>query len=68
LHDDCRTHARSIALVRKWTSNLRVSRLIKLPTLLKFFLPGIFRGVSDDDIKDLLGLVSKPHDRRNDSH
>lgn len=60
LHDDCRAHARSIALVRKWISNFRLSRLIKLPTLLKWFLPGIFRGVTDDDIKDLLGLVSGP--------
>jgi glycosyltransferase involved in cell wall biosynthesis len=58
MHDDCRVHARRIAFVRKWISNFRLSRLVKRSTLLKWFLPGIFHGISDKDIDAFLGLVS----------
>jgi glycosyltransferase involved in cell wall biosynthesis len=62
LHDDCRAHARRIGRVRKWISNFRLDRVWPVPRLLKFFLPGIFAGAEDDDIKSLLGLVT-PRDK-----
>jgi glycosyltransferase involved in cell wall biosynthesis len=66
LHDDCRARARSIARVRKWSSKLGLSRFVPMPVLLKWFLPGIFRGLPDQDIKDFLGLVPKTPRRKPD--
>ena len=57
LHDDCQRHARRIARVRKWTSNLRLNRLFPTSLLLKWFLPGIFARVPEKDIRDYFGFV-----------
>ena len=59
LHDDCRLHARRIARTRKWISNLRLDRIISKPTLLKFFLPGLFAHVPEQDIRDYFGFIDK---------
>jgi len=64
LHDDFQTHAKRIAFVRKWTSNLRLSRLIRVSILLKWFLPGLFWRVPEKDLRDFLGLVSDPSRRK----
>jgi glycosyltransferase involved in cell wall biosynthesis len=56
LHDECRRHAQRIAFVRKWISNLKLSRLVTVSTLLKCFLPAIFWDAPEKDINDLLGL------------
>lgn len=60
LHDDCLAHTRRIARTRKWISNFRLNCIWPMPQLLRFFLPGIFSGVSDQDIRSMLGLVEKP--------
>jgi len=60
LHDDCRRHARRIARVRKWISNLRLNRLFRTSQLLPWFLPGIFARVPEKDIRDYFGLLEKP--------
>jgi len=59
LHDDCRREAARIKAVRKWTSNLRLDRIFSKPALLKFFLPGIFAGVPEQDIRDYFGFLER---------
>jgi glycosyltransferase involved in cell wall biosynthesis len=58
LHDDCRAHARRISRARKWISNLRLTRIWPMPKVLRLVLPGIFAGVSDEEIRSMLGIVA----------
>jgi len=59
LHDDCRLHAEHIKMARKLSSNLRLDRLFSKPALLKFFLPGIFAKVPEQDIRDYFGFIDQ---------
>jgi glycosyltransferase involved in cell wall biosynthesis len=60
LYDDCRAHQRTISRVRKWAKSLKLTRVMGTTAILKLFLPGIFWGADEKDIKDILGLISEP--------
>ena len=59
LHDDCQRHARRISRVRKRISQLGLNRILPTERLLKWFLPGIFARVPEQDIRDYFGLIDK---------
>lgn len=58
LYDDCQRHARRIARVRKWISNLRLNRMFPTARLLQWFLPDIFARVPEKDIRDYFGFIN----------
>jgi glycosyltransferase involved in cell wall biosynthesis len=60
MHDACLREAARIAGVRKLIRNLRLDRVFSTPSLLRFFLPGIFARVPEKDIRDYLGLIENP--------
>jgi glycosyltransferase involved in cell wall biosynthesis len=60
LYDDCQRHARRIARVRKWISNLRLNRMVPTERLLQWILPDIFARVPEQDIRDYFGSLAIP--------
>ena len=64
LHDQCRAHERTIGRTRKWLARLGLTHLWPMPVLLRCFLPGIFGGVEDAEIRSMLGLVSRDEGKR----